>query len=156
MATFTGRLVNFLSRRVPGLMHRGGERQVEQFRASNGAKGNMMMGKPVFVLDVVGRQSGKSRPVALMLVRRGDELIVTGSYGGNPKAPNWYKNLLAAGQAHVEVGSERWAVDFRQLEEGPERDECWRMLCDAYPDFASYQELTKRRLPVGLLTRKAA
>ena len=148
--------MNFLSRRVPGLMHRGGERQVSQFRASNGSKGNMMMGKPVFVLDVVGRQSGESRPVALMLVRRGDELIVTGSYGGNPKAPNWYKNLLAAGEAHVEVGSERWAVDFRQLDEGPEREECWRMLCDAYPDFASYQELTERRLPVGLLTRKAA
>ncbi len=144
-----------MSRRFPSLMHRGGDRQVEQFRASKGAKGNKMMGKPVFLLDVVGRKSGQSRPVALMLVRRGDDLIVTGSFGGNPKAPNWYENLLAAGEAHVEVGSERWAVDFHQLEEGSEREQCWKLLCDAYPDFASYQELTDRRLPVALLCRKA-
>lgn len=155
MATFSGRLVNFLSRRLPTLMHRGGKRQVTQFRASNGSKGNMMMGKPVFVLDVAGRKTGESRPVALMLVRRGDELVVTGSYGGNPKAPNWYQNLLAAGEAHVEVGSERWPVSFRQLDQGAEREECWQLLCDAYPDFATYQELTDRRLPVGVLTRKA-
>jgi len=145
-----------MSRRVPKLMQRGRERQVDQFRASKGAKGNKLMGKPVFVLDVVGRQSGESRPVALMLVRRGDDLIVTGSYGGNPKAPNWYKNLLAAGEAHVEVGPDRWAVDFRQLDEGPEREECWKLLCDAYPDFASYQELTDRRLPVATLSRKSS
>ena len=81
---------------------------------------------------------------------------MTGSYGGNPKAPNWYKNLLAAGEAHVEVGPDRWPVDFRQLEEGPEREECWKLLCAAYPDFASYQELTDRRLPVGILSRKGS
>jgi len=144
MASLSGRIVNFMSRHFPKLMHRGGERQVDQFRASKGAKGNKLMGKPVFVLDVVGRKSGTSRPVALMLVRRADDLIVTGSYGGNPKAPN----------CHVEVGSDRWAVDFRELEEGPEREECWKLLCDAYPDFASYQELTDRRLPVAILSRK--
>ena len=75
--------MNFLSRRVPGLMHSGGERQLRQFRESQGSRGNKLMGKPIFILDVVGRKSGQSRPVPLMLVRRGDDLLVCGSYGGN-------------------------------------------------------------------------
>jgi hypothetical protein len=77
-----------------------------------GRRGDGIMGKPVFLLDVVGRTSGQSRPVMLMLVRRGDDLVVTGSNGGNPEA-------------------------------------------DAYPDFATYQELTDRRLPVAVLERRA-
>jgi len=140
---------------MPALMQRGGERQLRQFRSSNGSNGNKLMGKPIFILDVVGRTSGESRPVPLMLVRRGDDLLVCGSYGGNPKAPNWYKNLAAAGEAYVEVGSDRWAVKHRELEEGPEREECWKLLLEGYPDFGAYQELTTRRLPVAVLTRKA-
>jgi deazaflavin-dependent oxidoreductase (nitroreductase family) len=155
MATLTGRMVNFLNRRLPGLARLGTRLQVSQFRASKGRKGNKLMGKPTFVLDVVGRKSGDPHPVMLMLVRRADDVIVCGSRGGHPETPNWYKNLSAAGEAHVEVGDERWAVDFRELDEGPEREECWKLLVAGYPDFASYQELTSRRLPVAVLRRKS-
>lgn len=151
MATITGRLANFMSRRFPKLGQMGAQRQLEQFRESKGSKGNMLLGRPVFALDVVGRKSGERRPVMLMLVRRGDDLLVCGSNGGNPKPPNWYLNLVAAGEAFVEVGAERWAVTFHELEEGPERDECWKLLTAGYPDFATYQELTTRRLPIATL-----
>jgi len=144
-----------MSRRLPGIGKMGTQRQLKQFRASRGSKGNKLMGRPVFVLDVAGRKSGEPRPVMLMLVRRGDDLLVCGSNGGNPQAPNWYKNLVAAGEAHVEVDADRWAVNFRELGEGDEREECWKLLTEGYPDFASYQELTNRRLPVGVLARKA-
>ena len=153
MTSVSGRAVNFMSKHLPGLGRRGTRRQVDQFRASNGEKGNTLLGKPVFLLDVVGRTSGAPRPVMLMLVLRGDDLIVTGSNGGNPEAPNWYRNLMAASEAHVEVGGDRWAVTARELEEGGERDECWELLVQAYPDFASYQALTDRRLPVAVLER---
>ena len=56
MASVTGRIVNFISRRLPGLGHWGTRRQVAQFRASKGSKGNKIMGKPTFLLDVVGRK----------------------------------------------------------------------------------------------------
>jgi len=146
-------MVNFMSKRLPGLGRRGTLRQIEQFRSSNGEKGNKMMGKPIFLLDVVGRKSGESRPVMLMLVHRGDDLVVVGSNGGNPDTPNWYKNLSAAQGGHVEVGSDRWAVDMRELADGEERDECWALACAGYPDFASYQELTDRKIPVAVLAR---
>ena len=109
----------------------------------------------IFLLDVIGRKSGESRPVMLMLAWRGDDLLVTGSRGGHPETPNWYKNLMAAGEAEVQVGADTWSVTARELPEGAEREECWRLLVEAYPDFASYQELTDRRLPVAVLSRVA-
>jgi len=155
MASITGRMANFMSRYLPALGRMGTQRQVKQFRESNGAKGSELLGRPVFLLDVVGRKSGEPRPVMLMLVRRGDDVLVTGSNGGNPETPNWYENLAAAGEAHVGVGSERWAVTVRELDEGSERDECWELLVAGYPDFATYQELTDRQLPVAVLERTA-
>lgn len=103
-----GRVANFMSRRFPHLVAKGTHKQVAQFKESNGAKGNKMFGKSVFLLETVGRKSGEPRPVMLMLARRGDDLIVVGSNGGNPVTPNWYKNLLAAEKTEVQVGPDRW------------------------------------------------
>ena len=153
MPTITGRLANLLSTRADGLALAAGRRHVERYRAAGGKKADTIRGLPVFLLDVVGRSSGEPRPVMLMLIRRGDDLLVCGSNGGNPEAPNWYENLMAAGEAHVEVGGDRWPVTARQVE-GDERAECWDLLVTGYPDFASYQELTDRQLPVAILERK--
>lgn len=156
MASITGRLANLMSRYAPGIGRKGTQRQVEQYRSSGGTKGNKIFGKPVFLLDVVGRSSGEPRPVMLMLVRRGDDLVVIGSNGGNPKTPNWYLNLMAAGGGQVQVGAETWAVSAREVPEGPERDECWALATAAYPDFDTYQELTERRIPLAVLERRGA
>ncbi len=153
MASLNGRIVNLMSRYVPGVSRRATRRQVAQFRSSGGTNGNKLFGKPTFLLDVVGRTSGESRPVMLMLVRRGEDLVVIGSNGGNPQTPNWYKNLMAAGGGHVEVAGERWSVRAHELAAGAEHDECWALAAAAYPDFASYQELTQRTIPVALLAR---
>ena len=76
MATITGRMANLVSRYTTGLGRYGTRRQVEQFRSSWGAQGNSFRGMPAFPLDVVGRGSGEPRPMMLMLVRRGDDLLV--------------------------------------------------------------------------------
>ena len=154
MASLSGRAANFLSKHFPRLGAMGTRRHIERYRESQGEKGSDFMGKPVFLLDVVGRSSGEPRPVMLMLVRRDDDLVVVGSNAGNSETPNWFRNLMAAGEAHVEVGADRWAVTAPELEEGPERQECWDLAVAGYPDFGSYQELTDRRIPVGLLERR--
>jgi deazaflavin-dependent oxidoreductase (nitroreductase family) len=156
MASLVGRFSHFMSTRMKGVTDAMTRRQVARYRASDGAKANTLMGKPVFLLDVVGRTSGQPRPVMLMLARRGGDLLVCGSNGGNPKTPNWYRNLTAAGRAGVQVGAERWDVIVRELPEGDEREECWRLLVAAWPQFESYQELTERRLPVAVLERVGA
>jgi deazaflavin-dependent oxidoreductase (nitroreductase family) len=87
-----------------------------------------------------------------MLVPRGDDLVVCGSYAGNRATPQWYRNLTAAGEATVQVGGETWSVTAREVE-GPEREACWELLCAAYPDFPTYQANTDRVLPVAVLAR---
>ncbi|MEM9514547.1 MAG: nitroreductase family deazaflavin-dependent oxidoreductase [Actinomycetota bacterium] len=150
MPSISGRLANLASRYTPGLGRRMTKSHVERYRSSNGEKGASFRGMEVFLLDVVGRASGEPRPVMLMLARRGDDLIVVGSNAGNKDTPNWYKNLIAAGGAEVQVKAERWSVDVREVD-GDEKAECWDIAVRAYPDFASYQELTDRTIPVAVL-----
>ena len=74
-----------------------------------------------------------------------------GSAAGSDSTPNWYKNLMAAGGAEVQVGGERWSVSARELEDGAERNQCWSLAAAVYPGFDSYQRFTDRRLPVAVL-----
>jgi deazaflavin-dependent oxidoreductase (nitroreductase family) len=150
------RLTNFLARRLPAVSRKATARQVEQYRSSGGRKGNTLVGRPVFLLDVVGRSSGERRPVMLMYVPRGDDLVVIGSGAGTASTPNWYKNLMAAGGGDVQVGADRWTVAARQLEDGPERDEAWELATEVYPGFDSYQGYTDRQIPVAVLERRVA
>jgi F420H(2)-dependent quinone reductase len=152
----SARFTNLVARRFPALGRNATARQVAKYRSSDGKKGNTIVGRPVFLLDVVGRSSGEPRPVMLIHVPRGDDLVVVASAGGSDTTPNWYKNLLAAGGADVQVGADRWSVAARELDDGPERDECWTLANAVYPGFDSYQRFTERRIPVAVLERPAA
>lgn len=152
----SARFSNLVARRFPALGRSATARQVEKYRSSGGRKGNTIVGRPVFLLDVVGRSSGARRPVMLMHVPRGDDLVVVASAGGSHTTPNWYRNLLAAGGADVQVGADRWSVAVRELEDGPERDEAWTLANTVYPGFDSYQQFTERRIPIAVLERRDA
>ncbi len=153
MNDVSGHTVNLLSRRLPGFMSWATRRHVDRLRTSTGTKGNTLAGSPVFVLDVVGRRSDQSRPVVLMEVRDGDDFVVAGSDAGHTETPNWYRNLMAAGEAHVEVGSERWAVKARQVDDEQELERYWDLLVQGYDQFATYRRLAGRSIPVAVLTR---
>ncbi len=153
MADTSGYATNFLSRHLPGITKWATRRHVDRLRSSHGTKANTLAGSPVFVLDVVGRHSGRSRPVVLMEIRDGDDFVVAGSNAGHIDTPNWYRNLIAAGEAHVEVGSQRWAVKARQVDDESERERYWNLLVEGYDHFATYQELAGRTIPVAVLTR---
>jgi F420H(2)-dependent quinone reductase len=152
MASITGTATHLLSTRAGPVARWYSRMQAKVFHATRGRWWKRFLGRPVIRLDVVGRTSGRPRPVMLMRVERGDQLVVCGSNGGNPQVPNWYRNLVAAGGADVEADGIRRRYTFTEVAEGPERDECWGLLVAAYPNFTSYQELTERRLPVGILT----
>ncbi len=150
--TVTGRLANLGSRWLGPIAPAVGRLHVRLYRRFGGRRWSRWLGRPVFCLTVTGRVSGEPRPVMLMLVRHGDDLLVCGSNGGHPQTPNWYRNLMATGEATVTVGPESWLVTAREVH-GSERDACWTTLCEAYPDFTTYQACTDRLLPVAVLER---
>lgn len=152
MASFTGKATHLMSTRTGPAAKAYSRIHAAVFRRTKGRLWKRFLGRPVILVDVVGRVSGESRPVMLMRVERGVQFVVCGSNGGNPSVPNWYRNLVAAGEAGVEVDGERHECTFAEVADGDERDECWDLLVAAYTNFTSYQELTERRLPVGLLT----
>lgn len=153
VAAVSARITNLVARRFPDVGRKSTRRQVETFRNSGGRKGNSIFGRPVFLLEVVGRKSGETRSVMLMHVPRGDDLVVIGSGGGSTDTPNWYRNLMAARGGTVQVGSDRWTVTARELGDGPERDECWRLATTVYPGFDAYQTFVDRTIPLAILER---
>ena len=155
MATLSGRLSNFGSTRLDPVARALGRFHQRRHAKGKGKLLDKLFRAPVFALTVRGRKSGEPRTVMLICTRRGDDIVVIGSNGGNPKPPSWYLNLRDAGEAEVEVDGDRWAVTPRHAE-GEEREELWKLACATYPDFASYQELSPRQLPVVVLERRAA
>ena len=150
--TVTGRLANLGSNHLRRLARLQGRLHARLYRRFGGRRFTKWLGRPAFLLTVPGRKTGEPRPVMLMLIRRGDDLLVCGSNAGNRETPNWYRNLMAAGGGTVMVAGESWDVTARAVE-GPEREECWALLIAAYPDFTTYQAHTDRVLPVAVLER---
>jgi deazaflavin-dependent oxidoreductase (nitroreductase family) len=147
-----GRVNNFSSNHLDPFARAFSRFHARRHAAGKGRLFDRYFSAPVFALTVRGRRSGEPRTVMLILTRRGDDLIVGASNGGNHKPPAWYLNLRDAGEAEVEVDDERWRVAPRPTE-GAERDECWQLLVATYPDFATYQRLTERQIPVIVLER---
>ena len=108
---------------------------------------------PTLLLDHVGRRSGTSFTVPLLYVRDGADVVVVASQGGRPDHPQWYWNLLAHPDTHVQIGADRTAVRA-EVADDAERNRLWPKLVDAYADFDTYQSWAERTIPVVVLKRR--
>ncbi len=59
--------------------------------------------------------------------------------GGAPTNPDWYYNLIAAGEGSVERGTDTYPVTVRELT-GKERDRIYDEQARRYPGFAEVGE----------------
>jgi deazaflavin-dependent oxidoreductase (nitroreductase family) len=124
--------------------------QTELYEATNGEQGGDLRGRPVIVLTSVGARTGKLRKVALMRVEHEGVYAVVASLGGAPTNPAWYHNL--AKNRHVELQDGATRRDFTAREiTGDEKAAWWDRAVEAWPDYASYQKRTDRRIPVFVL-----
>jgi F420H(2)-dependent quinone reductase len=101
-------------------------------------------------LTTRGRRSGRPRQVTLYAFPDGDRMVVVGSRGGAAHDPAWALNLRADPRARLQRGRRVDAVRASEAE-GAERERLWRLVCVAFPLYASYQRRTRRRLPVFVL-----
>lgn len=105
---------------------------------------------PTLLLEHRGRKSGKRFTSPVLYITDGPNVVIVASAGGRDEHPQWYRNLLAQPDTHIQVGAERRAVTAVQADK-VERARLWPRLVAAYADFDSYQSWTTRELPVIVL-----
>ena len=118
--------------------------------------GNLRLGagfrKPAatLLLEHRGRKSGKTFVSPLLYITDNSNVIIVASALGRTENPQWYRNLLAHPDVHIQVGPDRRAVRA-VVASATERARLWPRLVDAYADFDSYQSSTEREPPVIVL-----
>jgi deazaflavin-dependent oxidoreductase (nitroreductase family) len=130
---------------------------IAEFRANEGRVGGPFEGAPIVLAHHRGRKSGREYVSPMMyLADEGDAatIYVFGSKNGAPTHPDWYYNLISAGVARVEVGTDTYPVTVSELM-GEERDRAFEKHADRYPGFWGYAEKTagSRTIPVLALRR---
>lgn len=131
---------------------------IAEFNQNGGQPGGHFKGAPVLLLHSIGAKSGLERTQPLMFLRDGGPWYVFASYGGAPKDPAWFHNVVAHPDFDISVGDgktiERVPVHARVLE-GAERDATYAKQAKLFPQFAQYEEKTSRDIiPVIELTRR--
>jgi deazaflavin-dependent oxidoreductase (nitroreductase family) len=101
-------------------------------------------------LTTIGRRSGQLRAVSLYAFEDGDRLVITGSRGGAARDPSWAENLRAEPRAAVKRGRATTKVKAHEVT-GSDRERLWRLVCDGFPLYATYQKRTKRLIPLFVL-----
>ncbi len=143
---------------VPRIMKAAARAQVRVFRLTDGRIGSRFrvgagFRKPVptLLLDHVGRKSGTQFTTPLLYLADGADVVVVASQGGMPTHPQWYRNLLAHPDTHVDLRGERRRPVRARVAGSEERAALWPRLVDLYADFATYQATTEREIPVVVL-----
>lgn len=137
-----------MSLRVKGLsaIHRA------IYSASGGRIGTRIAGMPVLMLTTVGRKSGKPRTSPLTYFEDDGAIVLVASYGGRPHNPDWFENLMAAGEGEVAIGLERRRMTARRATTD-ERRRLWPRIVETYDGYAKYQAKTEREIPLAVLIR---
>ena len=130
---------------------------IAEFRANEGKVGGNFEGAPMVLVHHRGRNSGREYVNPMMYLpheTEPDVVYVFASKAGAPTDPDWYRNLIAAGNGSVELGTETYPVTVRELA-GAERDRIYAEQARRYPGFAEYERKTVgvRTIPVLELTR---
>jgi deazaflavin-dependent oxidoreductase (nitroreductase family) len=133
--------------RTPGSLDALNHDIVAQFRANGGRiVSGPLAGAPLLLL----RLHQKIYPLAY--VRQDDRFVIAASKGGEPENPSWYGDLVTAGTATIEVGTESFPVSVSEVT-GTERDRLYAALAAELPVFARYAARTSRVIPVLVLER---
>ncbi|MDX2970804.1 nitroreductase family deazaflavin-dependent oxidoreductase [Kribbella solani] len=130
---------------------------IEEFRANDGKVGGNFEGAPMTLLHHRGRKSGQEYVAPTMYLADDNDpetVYVFASKAGAPTDPEWYRNLVAAGEGTIERGTDTYKVTVRDVT-GADRDRIYAEQARRYPGFAEYEKQTAgiRTIPVLELRR---
>ncbi|MSQ52155.1 MAG: nitroreductase family deazaflavin-dependent oxidoreductase [Betaproteobacteria bacterium] len=125
---------------------------IEEFRANSGRVGGNFEGRPLLLLTITGRKTGRTYTTPVMYLAQGDDYCVFASKGGAPEHPAWYLNLVVNPRVIVEVGTERFEAQASVVG-SDEREAIYRKQASLFKQFVQYEQKTTRKIPVVRLTR---
>jgi deazaflavin-dependent oxidoreductase (nitroreductase family) len=128
-----------------------GALNIRVYRASSGRVMGKVRGVPVLLLTVAGRKTGVKHTTPVAYLEDDGRFVVTGSAGGAPNDPQWFRNLRAADRAVIEVGDRK--IDVAVTIAGSDEHKIlWHKLLARAPFFANYQAKVEREIPMAVLT----
>ncbi len=136
----------------PNVLHDVNRQVVEAFRANSGKVGGPFAGSDIVLLTTVGAKSGTPRVSPLVYFDVDGRILIAGSFGGAPKAPAWVHNLRAHPSVRVEIGTDAYDGEARELPL-EERNALYPRVVEIAPQFGDYQAKTRRVIPLFELTR---
>jgi deazaflavin-dependent oxidoreductase (nitroreductase family) len=134
--------------RPPGWQQAHARRYIE----TGGQDGHIWEGVTTLLLTTTGRRSGQPRTTPLIYGRAGDRYLVVGSRGGAPTHPDWYENLVAQPEVHVQVMADRFKARARPAT-AEEKPVLWKTMIAIWPPYEEYQTRTAREIPVVIIER---
>lgn len=126
---------------------------VRRYQASNGEDGHIWNGVPTLLLTTKGARTGKPYTTPLIYGTDGDRYVVVASYGGNPKHPQWYRNLQKDSELEVQVAADKFKATARTAS-AEEKQALWQKMAEIWPAYNDYQQRTEREIPVVIIERQ--
>jgi F420H(2)-dependent quinone reductase len=124
------------------------------WKLTGGKLGNVFGRAPFMMLTTRGRKTGCERTTPVLYLQHGGDLIVVASFGGNDMHPAWYLNLERCPEAEVIINGERRRLLAYKVSH-EEKGLIWPRLIKMYPNFATYQQRTRREIPLLRLSDRA-
>ncbi len=131
------------------------KRHVRAYRKTGGTdRMSRMMKFPLVLLTTKGAKSGAERIVALGGFKEGDDAwLIVASKGGSKTHPAWLNNMIKhPDDIWLEVGERKMKVHAEALA-GAAREEAYRRVAAAAPQYGDYPKKTDRVIPVIRLTK---
>ena len=125
-------------------------KHIKEYVETGGEKGHTWQWVPTLLLTTRGRKTGKLRRTALIYGRSGDSYVVVASFGGAPKHPKWYLNLVANPEVGLQVGRDLKSGMARTAEPD-ETARLWPEMARIWPQYDRYQEKTDRQIPIVVI-----
>jgi deazaflavin-dependent oxidoreductase (nitroreductase family) len=103
------------------------------------------------LLHHAGAKTGAERVNPLVYLQVGSSYAIFATAGGQPRDPQWFRNLVAGPDVTLEFGTSTVGARAR-VAAGDERAAIWATQKEHMPHFADYEKnASPREIPVVLL-----
>jgi len=125
---------------------------IDDFRANDGKTSGPFAETPLMIMTTKGAKSGKERVIPIVFTKDGDRIVIAASKAGAPTNPDWYWNIKANPEVTVELPGDTFRARATEVDRA-ERDRLYAAHAAAMPNFAEYETLTDRVIPIVVLDR---